>query len=151
MQLLQKKKGPQKGIMPFLWGKMNAHKEKKCKKTTGRLFSFSSPKKKWGKWETPSSFCVTLSGWRFVEPLGVCFFRTVQSPGITDGGRVTMLHVLRVGIARKFAVLQNDSTGGQAEKKSETVDASEIWGTPIHMATLPKTNSSHLKHCGWFR
>ena len=45
------------------------------------------------------------------------FFRTVQSPGITDGGRVTMLHVLRVGIARKFAGPQNDSMGGQAEKK----------------------------------
>ena len=109
------------------------------------------PQKMLGKWETPSIFRVTLGGWRFVEPLGVCFFRTVQSPGITDGGRISMLHVLRVGIARKFAGPQNDSTGGQAEKKSETVAASEIWRTPINMATLPKTNSSHLKHCGWFR
>jgi len=41
-----------------------------------------------GKWETPSICCVTLCGWRFVEPLGVGFGRTVQSPGITDGGRV---------------------------------------------------------------
>ena len=37
-------------------------------------------------------------------------FQTVRWPGITDGGRVTMLHVLRVGIARKFAGPQNDST-----------------------------------------
>ena len=107
MQLLQKKKGPQKGIMPFLLGKKECPQRKEMQKKTGRLFSFSSPKKMWGKWETPSIFCVTLGGWRFVEPLGVCFFRTVQSPGITK----------RVGIARKFAVLQNDSMGGQAEKK----------------------------------
>ena len=39
--------------------------------------------------------------------------------------------------------------GWPSWKKSETVDASEIWGTPIHMATLPKTNSSHLKHWAW--
>ena len=41
--------------------------------------------------------------------------------------------------------------GWPSWKKSETVDASEIWGTPIYLATLPKTNSSHLKHCGWIR
>ena len=63
-----------------------------------------------------------------MEPLHLCVcvfpFNSFGSPGITDGGRVAMLHVLRVGIARKFAGPQTiprvNSTGGQAQKKSET-------------------------------
>ena len=52
-----------------------------------------------------------------MKPLHLCVcvclfpFGSFGSPGITDGGRVAMLHVLRVGIARKFARPQNDSTG----------------------------------------
>jgi len=80
------------------------------------------------KIETSSKFRVTLGGCCFVEPLHlwcVIPFGSFGSPGITDGGRVAMLHVLRVGIARKFAGPQNEipqvnSTGGQAPKKSET-------------------------------
>ena len=61
---------------------------------------------------TPSFVCVSFP------------FGSFGSPGITDGGRVAMLHVLRVGIARKFARPQNDSTGEfhrwPGSKKSET-------------------------------
>ena len=81
-------------------------KKKNAKKIQVVLFDFLHPKKSGENGKHLRLFVSLLVVGVLWSPLG-----------ITDGGRVKMLHVLRVGIARKFAGPQNDSMGGQAEKK----------------------------------
>ena len=130
MQLLQKKVHKKESCL-FCWAKKNAHKEKWQKKIQVVFFVFLHPKKcgengkhlqflchSWWLAFCGAPWCVFCWLLFCGTPSFVCVFPfgSFGSPGITDGGRVTMLHVLRVGIARKFAVLQNNSMGGQAEK-----------------------------------
>ena len=72
-----KKRSTKRNHAFFVGQKRMPTKEKNAKKNPGRLFRSSSPQKRCGEngkhMETPSIICVTLGGWRFVEPLGVCF------------------------------------------------------------------------------